>query len=90
MPLRRLWALMNWARAETRRRGQTLEELLNYLREEIRKQVVGRTHSRRRLESVNRAVPPKRILLFSICAAHQVGQGTISFLQSGFCVECLP
>jgi hypothetical protein len=41
MPLRRLWRLMNWARAETQTRGQTLEELLNYLREEIRKQVVG-------------------------------------------------
>jgi len=40
MPIRRLWPLMNWARAETRRRGQTLEQLLNYLREEIRKQVV--------------------------------------------------
>jgi len=41
MPLHRLWRLMNWARTETERRGQTLEELLNYLREEIRKQVVG-------------------------------------------------
>lgn len=40
MPLRQLWRLMNWARAETRRRGQTLEELLNHLREEIRKEVV--------------------------------------------------
>ena len=41
MPVRKLWRLMNWARAETRARGQTLEALLNYLREEIRKQVVG-------------------------------------------------
>ena len=41
VPLRQLWPLMNWARAETQRRGQTLEELLNYLREEIRKQVLG-------------------------------------------------
>jgi hypothetical protein len=41
MPIRRLWRLMRWARAETQRRGQTLEELLNYLREEIRKQVLG-------------------------------------------------
>ena len=41
MPLLRLWGLMSWARAETKKRGQTLEELLNYLREEIRKQVLG-------------------------------------------------
>lgn len=41
MPLLRLWRLMNWARTETKTRGQTLEELLNYLREEIRKQVLG-------------------------------------------------
>ena len=41
MPLRQLWPLMNWARAETQRRGQNLEELLNHLREEIRKQVLG-------------------------------------------------
>ena len=41
MPVLRLWPLMNWARAETQKRGQTLEELLNYLRDEIRKQVVG-------------------------------------------------
>jgi hypothetical protein len=41
MPVLRLWTLMNWARAETQKRGQTLEELLNYLRDEIRKQVVG-------------------------------------------------
>ena len=40
MPLRQLWPLMNWARAETKSRGQTLEELLNYLREEIRRQVI--------------------------------------------------
>lgn len=40
MPVLRLWRLMNWARAETQRRGQTVEELLNYLREEIRKQIV--------------------------------------------------
>jgi hypothetical protein len=41
MPLHQLWPLMDWARAETQRRGQTVEELLNYLREEIRKQVLG-------------------------------------------------
>jgi len=40
MRLVRLWRLMNWARMETRRRGQTVEELLNHLRKEIRKQVV--------------------------------------------------
>jgi hypothetical protein len=40
MPVRRLWPLMNWARLETKKRGQTVEELLNYLREEIRKQVL--------------------------------------------------
>ena len=32
---------MNWARVETARRGLSLEQLLNYLREEIRKQVLG-------------------------------------------------
>ena len=41
MPLRRLWQLMNWARSETRNRGQTLEELLNQLRDEIRQDVLG-------------------------------------------------
>ena len=41
MSLGRLWPLMNWARVETARRGLTLEQLLNYLREEIRKQVLG-------------------------------------------------
>jgi hypothetical protein len=41
MSLSRLWSLMNWARVETARRGLTLEQLLNYLREEIRKQVLG-------------------------------------------------
>jgi len=41
MSLSRLWQLMNWAKIETARRGLTLEQLLNYLREEIRKQVLG-------------------------------------------------
>jgi hypothetical protein len=41
MSLGRLWRLMNWARVEMARRGLTTEELLNYLREEIRKQVLG-------------------------------------------------
>jgi hypothetical protein len=40
MPLSQLWSLLNWARAETAKRGQTPRELLNYLREEICKQVL--------------------------------------------------
>src|SRR5579862_1952855 len=35
MPLTQLWPLLNWARTETKRRGLTPPELLNYLREEI-------------------------------------------------------
>ena len=40
MPLLRLWSLMNWARLETKKRSQTLTELLNHLRVEINKQVL--------------------------------------------------
>ena len=40
-PLSRLWSVMTWAQIETQRRLQTVEQLLNYLREEIRKQVLG-------------------------------------------------
>ena len=40
MPLRRLWALLNWARIETKKRRLTPQELLNYLRDEICKQVL--------------------------------------------------
>lgn len=40
MSLLRLWSLMNWARIETQKRGQTLKELLNHLREEINQQVL--------------------------------------------------
>lgn len=40
MPLSRLWALLNWAKGETRRRGISPQELLNYLREEICRQVL--------------------------------------------------
>ena len=40
MPLLRLWSLYNWARTETKRRGITMDELLCYLRDEIRKQVL--------------------------------------------------
>ena len=35
MPLLRLWSLLNWARIETKRRGLTPRELLDYLRDEI-------------------------------------------------------
>lgn len=38
--LTRLWQLWRWARAETVKRGQTPEELLAYLREKIREQVL--------------------------------------------------
>jgi len=44
MPIHRLWPLMNWARIETKKRGQTLQQLLNYLREEMRKQVLETPH----------------------------------------------
>ena len=40
MPLLRLWALYNWARVEKKRRGMTMEQLLHYLRDQIRKQVI--------------------------------------------------
>lgn len=40
MPLLRLWSLMNWARIETKKRNQTLKELLNHLRDEINQQVL--------------------------------------------------
>ncbi len=40
MPLARLWLLLRWARRETQRRGQTPQELLNYLRDEICRQVL--------------------------------------------------
>lgn len=40
MPLPQLWRLLSWARGETQRRGMSPQELLNYLREEICKQVL--------------------------------------------------
>ena len=40
MPMAKLWSLLNWARIETRRRGMSPTELLNYLRDEITKQVL--------------------------------------------------
>ena len=40
MPLFLLWRLLAWARHETKKRGLSPQELLNYLREQICKQVV--------------------------------------------------
>ena len=40
MPLSRLWPLLAWARQETKKRGMSPQELLNYLRDEICKQVL--------------------------------------------------
>jgi len=40
LPILQLWKLLNWARVELKSRGMTPEELLNYLRDEICKQVL--------------------------------------------------
>ena len=40
MPLSQLWPLLAWAKLETKKRGMSPQELLNYLREEICKQVL--------------------------------------------------
>ena len=40
LPISELWALLNWAQFETYRRQMTPRELLNYLRDEISKQVL--------------------------------------------------
>ena len=40
MPLRHFWALMAWAKSETKRRGMTPQELLNYLRDQICMQIL--------------------------------------------------
>jgi hypothetical protein len=40
MPLPQLWRMLNWARVETMKRGMTPQELLNYLRDEICRQVL--------------------------------------------------
>ena len=40
MPLPQLWKLMAWAKDETKKRGMNPQELLNYLRDEICKQVL--------------------------------------------------
>ena len=40
MPLLRLWGVLNWVRIETKKRHQTTQELLNYLREKVCNQVL--------------------------------------------------
>ena len=40
MSLFRLWSLMNWARIESKKRNQTLTQLLNHLRKTIDQQVL--------------------------------------------------
>lgn len=40
MPLFQLWSLLDWARIETQKRKLTPRELLNYLRDELREQVL--------------------------------------------------
>ena len=40
MRLSQLWSLLDWARIETLRRGLSLQELLNHLRDEICRQVL--------------------------------------------------
>lgn len=40
MPLLQLWSLLNWARTETKKWGMTPKDLLNYLRDEITRQVL--------------------------------------------------
>jgi hypothetical protein len=40
MPVLRLWSLYNWARVEKKRRAMTMQQLLSYLRDRIRQQVL--------------------------------------------------
>jgi hypothetical protein len=40
MPLSQLWPLLAWAKLETEKRGMSPQELLNYLRDEICRQVL--------------------------------------------------
>ena len=40
MPLSQLWSLLAWAKLETKKRGMSPQTLLNYLRDEICKQVL--------------------------------------------------
>jgi hypothetical protein len=40
MPLAKLWSLLRWAKKETKQRNLSPEALLNYLRDEITKQVL--------------------------------------------------
>ena len=44
MPLKQLWVLMAWAKTETKKRSMTPQELLNYLRDEICKQVLSESN----------------------------------------------
>jgi hypothetical protein len=46
MPLVQLWRLLDWARIETKKRGLTPIELLDYLRDEICKQVLAEPEQR--------------------------------------------
>ena len=43
MPLLQLWSLLRWAKNETEKRGMTPRQLLNYLRDEITRQVLADT-----------------------------------------------
>lgn len=40
LPLVQMWRLLHWAKSESERRGITYKELLAYVRDEIRKQVL--------------------------------------------------
>lgn len=40
LPLSKLWQFLDWVKVEMERRGLSQEELLRYLRDEIRKQVL--------------------------------------------------
>lgn len=59
MPLGRLWPLLNWARIETKKRGMTPRELLNYLREEICKQVLAPSSDPALQSLPQRSGPPR-------------------------------
>jgi hypothetical protein len=40
MPLTRIWQVLNWIKIETERRGVKTQDILVYLREEVRKQAL--------------------------------------------------
>jgi hypothetical protein len=44
MPVFRYWALLLWAKTETRRQGITVAELLNRLRVKVRNQVISESN----------------------------------------------